>query len=188
MLMRSAGIVWNSAREVAFASGEVITPSGSPRTIPSCVAGRRKAQLCASACCTSAGHAHPQTPFCARTRTPRQQHLLPRHRRQYGVGLRWRSGRRIAEFASADEKGLAVNQELLSAVLRAKMRQIGRLSPGDGKEEQTNQSRTGSAHHIRYGPPHCDASGFPVGGGAWSASEGGPSSSMRTGFNASAQI
>jgi hypothetical protein len=67
------------------------------------------------------------------TRGGRQHRVQvqPRHRRQYGVGLRWRSGRRIAEFASADEKGLAVNQELLSAVLRAKMRQIGPLSPGD---------------------------------------------------------
>lgn len=112
-----------------------------------------------------------ENPFLRLHLFPRHRHqhrvqVQPRHRRQYGVGLRWRSGRRIAEFASADEKGLAVNQELLSAVLRAKMRQIGRLSPGDGKEEQTNQSRTGSAHHIRYGPPHCDASGFPVGGGA----------------------
>ncbi len=75
-------------------------------------------------------------------------------------------GDSCAEFASADEKGLAVNQELLGAVLGAKMRQIGRLSPGDCKEDQTNQSRTGSAHHIRHGPPHGDASGFPLGGGA----------------------
>jgi hypothetical protein len=45
--------VWDLAWEVGFASGEVITPSGSPRTIPSCVARWRRAQLCASACCIS---------------------------------------------------------------------------------------------------------------------------------------
>jgi len=42
------------------------------------LAGRRRAQLCASACWISAGDAHPQTPFCAqRPAIPHQQHLSP---------------------------------------------------------------------------------------------------------------
>jgi hypothetical protein len=41
-------------------------------------AGWRRSQLCASRRCISAGHAHPQAPFCARTATPGQQHLSPR--------------------------------------------------------------------------------------------------------------
>jgi hypothetical protein len=50
----------------------------SLRDLITMLAGWRRAQLCGSGCCISAGDAHPQTPFCARAATPRQQHLSPR--------------------------------------------------------------------------------------------------------------
>ena len=108
----------------------------------------------------------------------------------------------IRNSPSKNEKGLAVNHKLLSAVLCTQVRQIGSECRAQLTEKETqyernatmflNSCRSGRCLEIeRLGKMQRrqrDALGSPVGGGASSTVPGGPSNSVRTGFNASAQI
>ena len=78
-----------------------------------------------------------------------------------------------------------MNQELLRAAALAKMRKVGGPRSANRNEHQTKQSRSAATDDVRE-RDYFDAPGSPVGGGAWSEAEGGPSNSVRTGFNASA--
>ena len=82
----------------------------------------------------------------------RHQHRIethPRHLGQYRVSLRRGACRRVAELASTDEKGLAVNHELWNAVLRMEVRQIGRLNSAQTREDQTERNGTVIVRHLK---------------------------------------
>ena len=73
---------------------------------------------------------------------PRHRHqdgiqVHPRHVGQDEISLRRCSRRRVSEFTSKNEKGLAVNHKLLSAVLCLKVRQIGRECRAKLTEDET---------------------------------------------------
>jgi hypothetical protein len=75
-VLECSGIDW---KELNFTSGRFVLGNLMILLSVNGSAGWRRAQLCASACYISAGHAHLQTPFCAGTAAiPHQQHLSPR--------------------------------------------------------------------------------------------------------------